>query len=147
MTASAEKDSRREAGSRSVRSDDLPAEPQKSGLLTEAFSQTAALTMIWDLSSRSFYISHVQDPVFYLSAAKKPTKNKKGNWFVFDLISKIKCWSKSWQMNLVVCVKLIFGMKSNRFYVNKSCEKTKTNSFWLPVCRSQLLLLLEDINP
>ena len=54
MTASAEKDSRREAGSRSVRSDDLPAEPQKSGLLTEAFSQTAALTMIWGSQQQEF---------------------------------------------------------------------------------------------
>lgn len=53
----------------------------------------------WDLRSRSFYISHVQDPVFYLSAAKKH-KEQKGNWFVFDLISAIKCWSKSWRMNL-----------------------------------------------
>lgn len=128
MTASAEKDSRREAGSCSDRSEDSPAEPQKSGRLTEAFTQTAVLTMILGSQEQEFlHFTRPGSSVLPFSCKKKtPQRTKRKlvrlrlNFQNQVLVQELTYESQK--------LELILGMKSSWFYVNKSREKTKTDT-------------------
>lgn len=142
MTASAEKDSRREAGSCSGRSEDSPAEIRT---LTEAFTQTAVLMMILGSQEQKFlHFTRPGSSILHVSCKKtQGTKRKLVRlWLNFQnqvLVQELTYESQK--------LELILGLKSSWFHVNKSSEKTKTSAVWLPVCRSQLHVLLKDVNP